>query len=89
MLFLALSTERLRPDLTIRGVCVGIDEEELQEAVDGFKTQLTLRAQMEWHSNIVAACGSTQNRQSKAGENRIEQHMGADLFDSFEQELNM
>jgi hypothetical protein len=44
---------------------------------------------MEWHSNIVAACGSTQNRQSKAGENRIEQRMGADLFDSFEQELNM
>jgi len=63
VLFLALSTERLRPDLTIRGVCVGIEEEELQEeelqeAVDGFKTQLTLRAlaQIEWHSNIVAAC---------------------------------
>jgi hypothetical protein len=44
VLFLALSTERLRPDLTIRGVCVGIDEEELQQAVDGFKTQLTPRA---------------------------------------------
>ncbi len=58
VLFLALSTERLRPDLTVRGVCVGIEEEELQEAVDGFKTQLTLRAlaQIEWHSNIVAAC---------------------------------
>ena len=86
MLFLALSTERLRPDLTIRGVCVGIDEEELQEAVDGFKTQLTLRAlaQIELHSNIVGACGSTQNRQSKAGENRVEPHMGTGLFHSFE-----